>query len=373
VKERHSHRPGYYTHDVRQRAHAVIGVVALAVLPGAAPLARQASSAAEFPPLGDREFWELTTTVSEPGGNADTENLVSNEVGYLRVFPELASRPPGGVYLGVGPEQNFTYIANLRPDVAFIVDIRRGNRDLHLLYRALFELAPDRVEFVALLFSRPPPRGLSTSSTAAQIFAAFDSAKKSERDFRANVARLTAWLRARPWPLSDDEWRGIETAYQQFFDFGPRITAGSPHAGGPVSMAAMLRRPADAYSALMEATDERGEARSFLSTEARFQAVRALQRKNLVVPVVGDFAGPKALRGVGGWLRARGATVSTFYLSNVEDYLRMNGTWNAFCRNVASLPVDARSQFISASAGGTRPRVGASWTRSIESLIQPCR
>jgi hypothetical protein len=353
-------------------AHVVTGVTALAVLLAATLSIRQ-SATNELQPLGDREFWELTTTVSEPGGSAGIENLVSNEVGYLRVFPELASRARGGAYLGVGPEQNFTYIANLRPDVAFILDIRRANRDLHLLYRALFELAHDRVEFVSLLFSLPRPPGLTTSSTAAQILRALDRSQKSEPDYRANLVRVTAWLQARPWPLADDERRGVERTYEQFFNFGPRIANDSIHAGGPVSLAVMLRRPADAYSALMEATDARGETRSFLSTEDRFQAVRALQRKNLVIPVVGDFAGPKALRAVGAWLRGRGTTVTTFYLSNVEDYLRLNGTWDAFCRNVASLPVDARSLFISSSAGEPRPRVGPSWIGTLDALTRPCR
>jgi len=353
--------------------HAVVRMAALAMLVAAAPAVRQTAPGSALQTLGDREFWELTRMASEPGGGAGIENLVSNEVGYLRVFPELASHTRGGAYLGVGPEQNFTYIANLRPDVAFIVDIRRANRDLHLLYRALFELAQDRVEFVSLLFSLPRPGGLVASSTAAQIFAAFDRVKKSEPDFRANLARVTAWLRARSWPLSDDEWRGIETGYEQFFQFGPRIASDSMHGGSPINMAELLKLRPTGYSALMEATDARGESRSFLSTEERFQTVRALQRKNLVIPIVGDFAGPKALRAVGTWLRARGTTVSTFYLSNVEDYLRLAGSWDAFCRNVASLPVDARSQFISSSAGASRPRVGPSWTGALDALTKPCR
>jgi hypothetical protein len=353
--------------------HAVIALAALALLLTAPTPEQQASPGSDFQPLTDREFWELTTTVSEPGGNAGTENLVSNETGFLSVFPGLANRPRGGAYLGVGPEQNFTYIANLRPDVAFVIDIRRANRDLHLLYRTLFELAETRVAFVSLLFSRAPPRGPGTTSTAAQIFAAFDRVKKEETAYSANVARVTAWLRGKPWPLSDDERRGVEAIYREFFNFGPRITGDSVHAGGPVSLAVMLRRPPDAYSALMEATDARGETRSFLSTEERYQAVRAMQQKNLVIPVVGDFAGPKALRAVGDWLRARRTNVSTFYLSNVEDYLRLNGGWNEFCHNVALLPLDARSEFISSSAGGSRPRVGPSVAGSIHAITARCR
>ncbi len=73
----------------------------------------------------------------------------------------------------------------------------------------------------------------------------------------------------------------------------------------------------------------------------------------MVVPVVGDFGGPKAIRAVGTYLKAQGAVVAAFYLSNVEQYLYQDGKWNAFCRNVAALPLDASSTFIrSTNAGG---------------------
>ena len=45
----------------------------------------------------------------------------------------------GGVYVGVGPNQNFTYIAAIRPELAFIVDIRRQNLLEHLLFKVLTE------------------------------------------------------------------------------------------------------------------------------------------------------------------------------------------------------------------------------------------
>ena len=120
--------------------------------------------------LSDREFWTLIQTVSEaPGTYTLSDNFVSNE-------PRVAEnarwlRPAGGVYIGVGPEQNFSYIARLRPAMAFIVDIRRENRNLHLLYKALFELSGDRVDFVSRLFSRPRPAGLDVDARAStEIF-----------------------------------------------------------------------------------------------------------------------------------------------------------------------------------------------------------
>ena len=118
--------------------------------------------------LTDQEFWSLIDDMSEPSGTFRSDNLLSNEGRFQYVIPELVEAArPGGVYMGVGPEQNFTYIAATRPAIAFIVDIRRANLDLHLMYKALFELSADRADFVSRLFSRKRPLGLRPTSTAA--------------------------------------------------------------------------------------------------------------------------------------------------------------------------------------------------------------
>src|SRR5579863_8116104 len=72
----------------------------------------------------DTEFWRMVTEFSEPGGAFPYENFVSNEVSYQDILPDLTRIvKPGGAYLGVAPEQNFTYIAATRPKIAFILDI----------------------------------------------------------------------------------------------------------------------------------------------------------------------------------------------------------------------------------------------------------
>src|SRR6188768_1838176 len=102
--------------------------------------------------LSDAEFWALVEQLSEPEGNFPFDNLVSNETSIQSVIPALLNRTrPGGVYLGVGPEQNFTYIAALQPRIAFVIDIRRQNLVEHLMYKALFELSPSRADFVSRL------------------------------------------------------------------------------------------------------------------------------------------------------------------------------------------------------------------------------
>src|SRR5207244_1247505 len=117
---------------------------------------------------------------SEPGGAYPSENFLSNERAFQRVIPELEARvPTGGVYVGVGPEQNFTYVAALRPKLAFVVDIRRGNLLEQLLYKALFETSSDRADFLSKLFARPRPDGLAAGAPVAALFAAYRAAAPS--------------------------------------------------------------------------------------------------------------------------------------------------------------------------------------------------
>src|SRR5437867_1757599 len=131
--------------------------------------------------LADREFWRLAVDSSEPDGYFRSDNLTSNELLYQRVIPALVARvKPGGAYLGVGPEQNFTYMAALRPPLAIIFDIRRGNMLVQLMYKAIFELAKDRADFVSMLFSKPRPRGLGPKSTAVDLFSAFAASATSD-------------------------------------------------------------------------------------------------------------------------------------------------------------------------------------------------
>ena len=309
--------------------------------------------AAELPDrLTDREFWRIASESSEPNGFFHSDNLLSNELRLQYVIPELMrSVTPAVAYMGVGPEQNFTYIAALRPRIAFIVDVRHGNLRLHLMYKALFELAPTRADFVARLFSRSRPPGLDVNSTAEQIFEAFSHVESSEQLFKQNLAAIRETLVSRRrLPLTEEDLRGIETVYHAFYWYGPVIQYRSTQGFGGWNM--------PTYVELMTATDGDGEPRGYLASEDRYAFLRELQSKNLLIPVVGNFGGPKAIRAVGAYLKSRRATVSAFYLSNVEQYLARQGLWAAFCANVATLPLDGRSTFIRAVRSGRYTRGG---------------
>jgi hypothetical protein len=305
-----------------------------------------ASSRASLPVrLTDQQFWTLSESMSEPDGYFRSENLVSNEHTFQYVIPALVQQVrPGGVYLGVAPDQNFTYIAALRAPMAFIVDIRRGNLLQHLMYKAIFELSKDRADFISLLFSKKRPAHLGTSSTAIELFAAFDRVDTNRELYMANVAAIRNQLvRRHAFKLSVDDLEQIESIYFAFFLDGPgiRYSVGSGF-GGRAGFGMGFPTFAD----LMVQTDWDGIARSYLATEANFRFIKGLQERNLIVPVVGNFAGPKALRAVGRYVRDLGARIGAFYVSNVEQYLFQDGLFEAFARNVATLPVDSSSTFI---------------------------
>jgi hypothetical protein len=296
--------------------------------------------------LSDQEFWKLSSEFSEPDGSFRSDNLLSNESYFQYVIPplnELAKQ--GQVYMGVGPEQNFTYIAALKPKMVFIVDIRRGNLDLQLMYKALFEMSSNRAEFVSRLFARKQPAGIGPDSTVEQIFAAIASAPGSDEVYKENLTAINDRLvKTHGFPLSENDLDGIEWVYSNFRRFGAHINYGSSGRGGFGSGVT--------YADLMTATDDRGAFRSYLANEENFNVLKALETKNLVVPVVGNFSGPKAIRAVGKYLREKEGTVTAFYLSNVEQYLQQDGIWDDFCRNVATLPLDSASTFIRSVRGG---------------------
>ncbi len=319
---------------------AIAGIVLLAVGLAADTLPER---------ISDEEFWRMATEFSERAGTFSSDNLLSNERWFQHVVPPLVQKAARHrAYVGVGPEQNFTYIVALKPKMAFIVDIRRGNFDIHLIYKALFEMSADRADFVARLFSRPRPAGLTAASTAEDIFGAMANVQPTDtlysRNMRAIVNHLT---KAHQFQLSSADILRMQHIYNAIFVYGPGIQySTTTNAGRRIT-----REPT--YADLMKAVDQGGFEHSFLSTEERFAWMKTFESENRLVPVMGDFAGPKALRAVGQYLASNQAVVSAFYLSNVEEYLKQDGKEKAFCENASALPIDDTSLFIRSSRSGT--------------------
>ncbi len=361
------------------RHRAILLTIGLAIV-ATTPVRAQLPST-----LTNAEFWALITRISEPDGQFTSENFTSNETGFQTVIPELLRlTPTGGVYLGVGPEQNFTYIAALRPAMVFIVDIRRQNLQQHLLYKALMELSPHRAAFLERLFSRPLPTSLDSTATAEALFTALEQAA-ADTGFRTRTVHevLDHLVRTRALPITTADSTGIRHVMEAFFLAGPNLSysflvPGTGGGSGRGFRGGGSGRGMPSYATLMRQHDGQGVNRTYLASEAAYRSVRDLQERNLLIPVVGNFAGPQALRAVGDYLRAHQATVNVFYLSNVEQYLfpAQGSGWQAFYTNVDHLPLDSTSTFIRSATGrrgwtGVMPFTGPGTALSITSLLAP--
>jgi hypothetical protein len=291
--------------------------------------------------LNDRVFWQMVTDFSEPDGLFRSDNFVSNERTYQEVIPELKRRAlPNGVYLGVGPDQNFTYIAALQPRMTFIIDIRRQNLIQHLLFKAIVEMSDSRRDFLGRLFSRPMPTGLDDASSPKALFDGYDDVEASETLFQKNRAEIENWLVTRHgFTLTPDDLRSLEYVYRAFFSEGSALRYSFPR---------RRLQLFPTYAELGLAVDRAGVNHSYLASEQNFRILRDVERRNLLVPIVGDFGGNKAIRAVGRYLTEHGATVNYFYTSNVEQYLFDSDAFRRYYANVATLPLGQKSTFIRA-------------------------
>src|ERR1041385_6008757 len=313
--------------------------------------------------LTDRQFWSMITEYSEPGGYFPSDNFLSNESGYQNAMPVLLKTlKPGGVYIGVGPEQNFTYIVALQPKMAFIVDIRRQNMLEHLFYKALMETSIDRVEFLSRLFARAEPKMRNT--TIEELLSAYKSNRPIPALFKTNTMRVLEYLENdKGFKLSEEDEAGIRRVGQAFFEAGPDLTY--TFIGG---YGGFRRMPS--YSDLMTESDGESRNWNFLATEDQFHAIQRMQKNNLIVPVVGDFAGPKAIRAVSRFVQEHGSTVRVFYTSNVEQYsFQDTANWKRFYDNVAFLPTDSTSTFIRYVLNGRGLRERTTLTSTMESTM----
>jgi hypothetical protein len=320
-----------------------------------------AAAAARGQPPAAGAFADEIARLSEPAGTFDADNLISNERSYLDVAPALAALGlEGGAYIGVGPDQNFSYIARVRPSIAYILDIRRDNLLLHLLFKALFAESRTRAEYVSLLTGRPAPYGTDTWRSAGvdALAAHVDQSTPWPDTVDALRRRIDARIAGFGVPLSRADLDTIDRFHRMFVAEGLDLVFSSR------GRAERRYFPASKYPTLRElltARDANGRQWSYLASEDDFQFVKALHARDAIVPVVGDVSGPHALKAIGAAISAAGQRVSTFYISNVEAYLESDSAVGRFRDNVSRLPIDRRSVMIRAVFNG-----GAS-----TSIVQP--
>jgi hypothetical protein len=298
--------------------------------------------------LSDSTFARMVARLSESGGYFDSDNLLSNESSYLHVLGRMrALGVGGGAYLGVGPDQNFSYMAQVRPRIAFIIDIRRDNLLQQLLFKSVFTKARNRAEYMALLLGRPLPRDSQRwdSATIEELVAWMDSTPASPASATAAQELVIATVKEFAVPLDDRDLETIGRFHRVFIDAGLDLRYTS-HNRPP-------RAYYPTYRQLILERDLTGKQGNYLASESDYRFLKSLQERHLVIPVVGDLAGDHALGAIGKLMTERGDKVSAFYTSNVEQYLMRDGTsFDRFAANLRRLPRDSRSVIIRSYFGG---------------------
>jgi hypothetical protein len=287
-------------------------------------------------------YADLVNDLSEPDTYFFSDNLVTNETSYLQVAEDVAGRAdPSGVYVGVGPEQNFSYIALARPHLAFIVDIRRPNMLLHVLYRAAFEESTSRAHFLALLLGREHDTSKTNAATDgidAIIASATQGAATNESYAKAH-GKLMDRVAKYGVTLDDRDLKMLDKMHRSFFTDQLALRFELHEKNG---------RTYPTLSEILKTNSPSGQTGSFLASEESFRFVQDLERSGRVVPIVGDFAGDKALPQLASFLESENRRVSFFYVSNVEQYLLEPKVWKKWVRNVNALPKTNESVFVRA-------------------------
>ncbi|HEX9894737.1 MAG TPA: hypothetical protein VGA78_12485 [Gemmatimonadales bacterium] len=286
-------------------------------------------------------FSRLVARFSEAGGFFDSDNLVSNETSYLHVlgaFDSLGVR--GGAYVGVGPEQSFSYIARIKPEIAFLVDIRRDNLLLHLLFKAMFERSRNRMEFLGLLYGRRAPDDLAmwTDLPLGDLLVRLDETPYDSMLHGRQHTQLMARVTEYGVPLTEEDRQTLRRFHDEFASMGLDIRFSSR--GRPYRFNYPTARQ------LYLQTDLEGHAGSYLASEDGFRVVRELERRDRVIPVVGDLAGPSAIKSIGEYLVETARKVSVYYVSNVEMYLFRQGGFPRFVENTRALPAGSNSVMV---------------------------
>jgi hypothetical protein len=308
-------------------------VTALTVFASASPARAQAP---------DTTFPALVARLSEPGGYFDSDNIITNELSYLHVASQLQKvGVHGGLYLGVGPDQNFSYIALIRPSVALMVDIRRDNLLEHLLFRSIFAMAKNRFEYLCLLLGRPVPAdaekwtGRKTSDILAYLSRTPADPAAVAATKKASNARITAM-----GVVLDSSDRAVIDRYRAEFAASGLETRYS-------SLGRNNRMDYPSYGDLITATDRAGRQIGYLADEDAFQYVRSMEVRGRIVPVIGNVAGDRAMRAIARYATENRLHVSAFYISNVEQYLiQRDEGFDRYAANVKALPHDATSVII---------------------------
>ena len=203
------------------------------------------------------------------------------------LFKETIS-DSGGVFIGLGTDQNYLMAAWAKPEVLVPLDFDQMVVNIHYVFRVIFLKAKTPEEFISLWSEE------NEASTRELLKTAY--ADRSEA-FR----------------------KGILRAFKQGAKFVRR----------------RLTRIVKSFGRLGIPT--------FLSDQGQYQYIVDMFKANRIFPVRGDLTAQKTVKQVGDAARKCGLTIRTLYLSNAEQYFKFTDDYR---NNMLSLPFDDKTYVI---------------------------
>jgi len=260
-----------------------LGIVALFAVPASAekPAPKSDSSVRPIPKAWAARLakipWDKASMVNM------THYVTSNENRHEKFRVALEGHPTGGVFIGIGADQNYMLVGWSRPELAIMADFDKYVVAVHDVYAAFFAAAETPSAFFRLWES------VNRSRAKDAIRAYFpDKAKRKKvwgmyKYSRKLVEGRLVWLRRHM------KKKGVACVWTD----------------------------ADQYS-----------------------FVRDLVRAGRVVAVLADLTGSKALAGIGDAARELKLPVRTLFTSNAEHYFDFTKNFRA---NILGLPIDDKS------------------------------
>lgn len=294
------------------------------------------------PNISPTEFTKIIRDMSEDNGYFRGESWVTNELTYLDVIESIDKyNIRGGAYIGVAPEQNFTYMAVIKPQIAFLVDIRAQNRMQHLMFKIMFEISETRIEFLSNLFSMPlqSETGIkipNKDSDINLIVNFLENSKQSRELFNKNLSLMISVLNNKyKFKLTDWERSNIKHVYEHFYTQNLNMTNGPWRSSYPT------------LGEIFTDRDKSGRQLNVFNSREKYLFIRKMQLENKVIPITGDYGNNYALSKVAAYLKKHKLTVSAQYVSNAEQYIiRNRSNWNNWVSNIKNMPYNDKTVFI---------------------------
>ena len=233
----------------------------------------------------------------------DKHFLISNEI-HHELF-RRSIKGLGGIYLGVGTDQNYVLAGWSRPDYLIMMDFDQWVVDLHKVYFLIFEHAATPKAFLALW--SPAQKGKLLKLINARY------GKKS-------------------WPIRLVLSRSHRQVYRR------------------------LKKIQERYAQL--------EVPIFLTDQRQYDLIRKLIRAQRAIAVRGNLLGHRTMRSIGRFSRKYKRVVRTFYISNAEEYAKYHFP---FKRNIRALNMDDRSLLLrTLPFGGIQTRYWTYYTQRLK-------